>query len=42
MDELPRVDPDFDEDVENRDGGGIDGDEATVAEVHKEMHVERT
>lgn len=42
MQELPRVDGDLDEDVEHRDGGGIDGDEAAVAEVHEQVHVERT
>lgn len=42
MDELPRVDADFNKDVEYGDGGGVDGDEATVAEVHEEMHVKRT
>lgn len=42
MQELPRVDGDLDEDVEHRNGGGIDGDEAAVAEVHEQVHVERT
>lgn len=41
MEELPRVDCDLDEDVEHGDGGGIDGDEAAVAEVHEEVDVER-
>lgn len=39
--ELPRVNGDFDEDVEHGDGGGIDRDEATMAEVHEQVYVER-
>lgn len=41
MQELPRVDGDLDEDVEHRHRGGIDGDEAAVAEVDEQVHVER-
>lgn len=41
MEELPRVDGDLDEDVEDGDGGGVYGDEAAVAEMHEEVRVER-
>lgn len=41
MKELPRVDGDLDEDVEDGDGGAVYGDEAAVAEMHEEVRVER-